>query len=460
MREIELKWDAGLKLGLCPTRGGSRRHQGMAEVYNLRVREEGLERYEPMTNPLTGITVDWPFPQLFVGSTYRILATRTKIYEVNPATWALTEKLTVFGGYRWSFADFGSYFIMTNGMVLVYIDLVTTPGVPVYAQMTSSTTIPSVGCLCNFNGQLVAGNVLSAWYDCGPGHVIWSDIGSADFTPNTQNIAGYMKMPWYGEVYQVLPLYNSVVVYGENGIVELYKHEQTFGLRMLSRVGLASRYSVAGSRHEHVFVDAHGYLWKMEMTSAAGRPIIIVPKLLGYKEWMTDMTAANIVATYDDGEQETYISDGTMTFLLARKGLGTISQCPTTVVNVDGADYGVFTTLTDGTMRLVTDLFDFNNRAIKYLSVVEVGGEGQQFSVAVDYRYNVADSWVRTSAVRCDPRGVATVSVAGVEFRLVITAAAFTNVFIDYLIARVKIIDKSNIRGFSSVSQTYAGSND
>src|SRR4030042_6688078 len=86
MKEFTVPFRDGFKKGLKQWRRTPRGQEGLGTCYNLKPSEEGLRPYEYITNPTTA-TIDWPFPQLFLGQDVRILATATAIYELT--AWAL-----------------------------------------------------------------------------------------------------------------------------------------------------------------------------------------------------------------------------------------------------------------------------------------------------------------------------------------------------------------------------------
>jgi hypothetical protein len=167
-------------------RGGLRRDYvpksdpSIIEYYNIEPGVNGIEPYKSIKNPAGLVTEEgfdllmedgqrmmlesagyfdiskWPFPQLFVGANYVILAEKDKIYSVDE-NWVCTEELSVIGGDVWDFVDFGPYLLLLNGEVIVYVD----PTTDTFTQATSLDTMPRLGTACNFKGQIVGGDVRS-----------------------------------------------------------------------------------------------------------------------------------------------------------------------------------------------------------------------------------------------------------------------------------------------------------
>ena len=146
---------AELAKGLRWTRRNSRNEKFLTECY-------GAVGYDNVLQALEDITGDWidtsalaeaafPFPQLFVFTNLIVIATQTKIYEVDPVAKTLTEKLTVAEGVLWSAVDFGEFVYMSNGVVAVTRSATSM----VWA---TTTDVPVCGAMCNFNGQVVIGS--------------------------------------------------------------------------------------------------------------------------------------------------------------------------------------------------------------------------------------------------------------------------------------------------------------
>lgn len=124
---------------------GLRRHEKVIrnkfklfELYNLEPMEGGLHPLEPVVNPfnttelsLAGLELDWPFPQLFIGTSAILLASANRVYEVNPNDFSFnqlttydadtpgTEKGIEVGG-PWQFFDLGKNWFLTNGTDTVF----------------------------------------------------------------------------------------------------------------------------------------------------------------------------------------------------------------------------------------------------------------------------------------------------------------------------------------------------
>lgn len=91
---------------------------------------EGLVKPEEITDPFNS-TISWPFPQIFRGKGYMILADQTSIYSVNEDGYGLSQMsmndvaasqytITTPIGSFWHFIDHGESWMLLNGQCVVY----------------------------------------------------------------------------------------------------------------------------------------------------------------------------------------------------------------------------------------------------------------------------------------------------------------------------------------------------
>lgn len=440
MKEFSTTFDEGLRKGLRASERNPRNAQALVTCFNLKPIESGLLAYEPITDPFTGATVDWPFPQVFLGQDVRVYATATQIFELS--TWAFgAAKLTVAEDERWDFIDFGSYLILTNGTKLCIRDYT-----GAWTSNDSTTVIPRFSTGTNFNGQIVAGNIRSTWYGCGTGSVIWARIGSVDFTPGGDNEAGFRNIPWEGDVLRVKKLGKGVVIYCENGIGVLTPFEQTYGWTTLEEVGILNKAAVAGNENVHVFVDSDNNIWRVNKSFNLEK--------LGYREYMGLMTAADVVVEHNPVLREFHISDDSYGFVLTEFGLASCYQEVTTVVVDNGVSYGVFDDQGDSEARILTDTTDFGLRGRKTIELVELGVNHTSGDVNAFAQWKSAKTGSFSAAPNnlVNPHGVANIKVTASEFRVGVTFDNYAGVELDYINMRIKLSDKRFVRGAYNVT--------
>jgi hypothetical protein len=441
MKEFQVPFKEGFAKGLKQWKRTPRGQEGLSSCYNLKPKEEGLRSYEYVSNP-TAATIDWPFPQLFLGQDVRIVATATAIYELT--AWALgAAKCTVTENERWDFIDFGSYLILTNGTKLCIRDYA-----GAWTTNDYTTYIPRFSTGCNFNGQVVAGNIKTTWHGCGTGSIIWSKIGSIDFTPDGTNEAGFRNIPWEGSVLRVKKLGKGVVVYCENGIGLLSPFQQTFGWDVLTDIGLDCKGAVGGNENIHVFVGKDRLVYRINSQYQIEK--------LGYNDQFQLMASNDIVVEHNPLRHEFYLSDRDEGFVLTEQGLAQCFQQVTSCAPLNEASYGIADDNEDLTAYIITEPLDFGLRGMKTIQSIEISGqwttEDTEVYVQVYYRNDANGSWTAGGYGIVNPNGVAHVATSGVEFLLWIYFADYTNIELDSMNIHVKLTDKRYVRGAYNVA--------
>ena len=411
----------------------------------------------------------------------------------------------IISGNAWHLADFGKSFALFNGSCIVFKR---------YNEGMFGGTDPmlvvddiTVQTGCAFNGRMVMGgfsttdfyndaweNFLRDKFDQGFGmafpdmlgtnFVWWSPVGHSAFwivyptdtllgiVDEADNVPhdwdntklqelmesgemGFMPMRWQGNVLNTKPLGKGVMVYGDNGVSYMPLKQvdgvSTFGLNDVLPYGVANRSSVgtntpnqAGEITEHVFVDEAGWLWRMKAGEA--------PEKLGYREFFENMlSSGDIVINYDPIENDYYISDGSITYVLSEGGLFEVNDLPTsTAVSLGGTVWVADSVgdADDAYAILVTDVFNMKLNMSKTITRVSVHCTNTtDVSVAVDWRVKTSDSWSRTLYQDINYEGEAHFPVSGTEFRLVIRSIDLTTLDIDDIVVHFQTTDKRELRG-------------
>ena len=439
MREFEAVFDKGLLKGLRSEDIEPVKEAQLVTLKNMRPHEFGLRPVEAMTNPFTEVFA-WPFPQMFLLRELRLMATETAIYECD-SDWVPAIKLSgLVAGGVWQVADFGDYLLMTNGSQVVSRNGAT----GVWDDDATSSSIPDMATVCNFRGQIIGGNI-SGWEDCDVNYVAWSDIGSAEFYPGLRNEAGYAPMSWNGQVLRVLELGDMVVVYGENGVSLLKPAKQYMGIKELDLPGIPTAGAVGGSNRAHLFVDYSGELW---LLGSDGKP-----KNLGYSEYITQLDASEIVVSYNRQQNEFYISDGALTFILGNNGLCQSHQLVSSIAYDRGVLYGTWESDGDTGAYVTTDVLDFSQRAFKTLEMLSFQcSSTSDMWGRVYWRSDVRGSFSQSSWLWVNPTGFITPMITAHDFKLAFKADSYLDLKMANIKARLKLSDKRMIRGVYSAS--------
>lgn len=452
MREVKQRFVEGLTTGLRPFVEGARNVQALVECYNARPYPNGLRPFSGVTIANDSLSVVWPCPAIFSASERNIVAGDRYIYEATGTTWTLTQKIDRGSSLPcfWDLIDMVDLNILifsnSNGGMIARRYSGGSWGWAAYSPSGAPTTCKTG---CNFKGQVILGNIAGgSWHDCGANSVVWSEVNQFSFTPSRTNVAGYApNMPWNGVVMKVRKLGDSVMVYGDNGIAMLRPVENMFGVVKVANYGIAGYGAVGGNDQVHVAVCSDGYLRRFTQDGIT---------TLGYKEFMSLMTAANIAVSYEPVDNEFYISDGVYGYLLTTSGLCQIYQLVTSIAQYSGVGYGIYDEDTDNKeWRVVTDVIDAGFRSMKGVTNIELGYQGDEEAyVAVDYRYDKTDSFTRSGWFLTNPEGWAAPQFTAPEVRLCAKSAGYDSAYLDYINYGVVYPDKRNIRGAFGATKT------
>ena len=448
MREFELIIDEAFKNGLSPESKLPFNSQFLYRCLGFRCGRAGLERHGALGNPLP-VTVDmhynWPFPQFLTGELYNILVIRDNVlakdivYSVNDDHSVVSLVASVNQGTLMEVADFGEYIFMTNGVIIIYWN----PALAAWATTTATIAFPMLRTVCNFNGQLVGGNVVSVWHDCDETFYVWSKIGSADFAPWIDNEAGYRRCPYGGEVYHTRKLGDIVVGYSSKGIVAIYPVSSPvpgYGFKEFSNIGVINRGAVGTGLMNHIYVGEDYILREVTKEGV---------KELGYQSYMEELgNVEDIIVNYDPANEDFYISNSSKTYLLSPNGLTEVMQHPSAVWRRDNESYMLPDAEDLDKPYLCTEVFDMGYKGQKTIFSMEsdamlvTGPEA-----GIDYA-NDLTTWHNEFYKPINNMGIAAITTAGNMFRFRLKFSTVDEeTVIGYLRARYKMTDLRGIRG-------------
>lgn len=337
-------------------------------------------------------------------------------------------------------------------------------------------------CGCLFKGQVLLGgsyNTTEATFPSDSRIVRWSEIGAFRFlgaTANTKkNEAGFAYMGTSSDetVMALLPLKNSVVTYTTMSVSLLSpvaSPAPTYSFdTLLSNIGIMNPLAAAGDgRNKQLYVDREGELREISMGQYGQG---YVSTALGYrhifKPMQEDFSITTgkglIVVTYNQDEDEFYISNGLRSFVYTGSGLTEIGVAITSVINlrtsliaqelfIDSCTSNFF----GGASKIMgseyvyieTDVVDFNLSAIKTIQQVEIGGSiGSNSGIMIKWRNSRSEAFRSTGWVRCSPNGVSTPIVSGTDFKICIMSSPVESVEINNITVEWKLTDKTSVRG-------------
>lgn len=315
---------------------------------------------------------------------------------------------------------------VTNGSFVPRIGGATA-GAAITANGLYSIVLPCVasGASLTFTGSSFTGTIdsISAKAVAGASHTSpmspWREL-------TQRNEFGLAPLPWQGTVLHQRRLGDTVIAYGDGGISALVPHSSpvaTFGVRDIQGlgkgIGIASRSAVGGSIDGHIFVDTSGALWRVTTSLQAER--------LGYEDYLADLLDDEIVISHDPQRNEFYIAgtvDATPTcYVLTESGFGKAPWVPSNVSFTQGGLVSVLLGTTAAGVEVVTNKFGGRRRKdvdqITLVTLVTRDTDASGWTVAIDYRFDNGNDWVRTTPQNTGPRGALRVNVSGLEFRVI-----------------------------------------
>lgn len=433
-----------------------------------------LPYVQPQSLPftVTGLSVSWPFPQVYWGQRWVIVFAQQAVYVKSAATAhqggaasalpaydsrTLTPA-TIPAGGPWEVADWGDFWMAFNGACMVYRK----PGES--RVLVETTCYSKAG--CSFRGRPLFGNFVgysAEWATfwatfmtdvpvevnvspvLGANSVVWGSILGGDaldwFDPDhatagyyegndgtnplwiermKQNQLGFQHMNWAQDIVCIKPLDSAVLVYGSQNVSALIPVAgpfPTFGLREVSRVGVAvgttysGRGAVSGDDAEHVWVGSDGCLYRVDNSLAVTR--------LDYANMFSGIET---VISSNPVEREYWISrvDGTAAWILTSGGLVRAKHASPGLVTWNGkwTGYSSAVSVPSGaTCRIETWPNDFGNRELKNVTGLRLSGvHHSSVAVTLRARKHSGAAWTDYSLGHPKTDGFIAAHATGVEF--------------------------------------------
>lgn len=490
-----------LTRGLRPESNSPINSPFLVQCLNARPTPAGVEAPSTITQPFTN-AVAWPHPVMhrMIGATR--LFDDTAISDLNTTTWAKTAlttydatapatPLAIASGSQWQIADFGEFWMASNGVSAV----AKAPWILANDLITSNAVIQPK-CVTRFGNSLVLGDIevdaipggsrwssfLAEVFKYAPenetttvndttlssNHILYQRVSGDAYAPfsmllamiHFEGLAGYSggiddineyilteirrrnigvaRVSHSGDILAMEELGSNLVVYTTAGTSILNQdmvEVETLDLR------IGGRGCVVNLGDAHLIVDDSSVLWAF--SSAEGL------QKLDFQEFVSNLTLSNITMSHDSEENETYISDGSTTYVIGKGFFYETYKMPTRVVRFGDNLYSALDS--DGatsTMVLKTDEFDFNYFDLKRLEKVEIIHRNVvQLLVGIDYRYGSSDSFSTLAGVSGSPEGVHFPPGSGIGFRLNVTGDLSSNGVIQRIVARMKYASGRTTRG-------------
>jgi len=465
----------------------------------------GLRAANYIEDAIDPLTVRWPNPRIFRMQDRVLLFDSNSVQTVhdygNPP-WN-SDKLPLFrldqpdltgqiyGDGVWNGTEDETFGVFTNGTVIVVLGqdgMFTGRNDKVYVADVPYNTVT------RHEGRVIYGGPQSSWpdewlvlfdeilHDAGvqlnyeernrlrTNFVLWSSINGDDalwpLRPAEieewrdifrRNQAGFTPMPTKGSVLRVLPLGDGAVAYTTTGVYymrPLVEPVSTYGLQRIGRKGATAIGAVAGTEQGHLFMDEEGDIWKLA-------PNLTVT-YIGGKEFTAAFEGNIPIFSYDNLDDEYWLSDGTTTLVVTSEGIGTAQQMPTSLFVDNGERFGPLAPEgKDQEYRWFSEVLDFRYRDLKTVTTIEVGMENPSFledpvQVAVDYSYDQQGDFARSSWVTVSPEGFARIQITALEFRVGVRwqGGVEQDPELDYVNVKWQRSGRRTARGLSSATST------
>ena len=193
--------------------------------------------------------------------------------------------------------------------------------------------------------------------------IIWDSLERGDI--------GLIPVRKVTNIRALKQLGNRLMVYGDNGISELQQIDGGFQETLVTDFGIGGRGCVGGDDRRHVFFNGQGQLYSWYSNQDR-------PERLGYAAIFSQYLPARTVITFDPVEGYFWISDGGLTYVLTRTGLGgPMSQHPTSMFRDNSYGLvGMYSTALRDSWLIRTSNFDMGHRDFKHLVLAQVIGDG------------------------------------------------------------------------------------
>ena len=167
MVKLPLQYKDAFRRGLRSTKE-PRNQDRLSQCYNAKPQAEGLLGWTEIPQVVSQDSVDFPFPQVFVGREMILIAYEDSIKEYNALTGEETEfnlfsytdgttPATITSNDLWHWVDLGKLFYMTNGISTVFRDNTNYDYEnPSVVKVCSDVVF---GTLCAWRGRMIAGGI-------------------------------------------------------------------------------------------------------------------------------------------------------------------------------------------------------------------------------------------------------------------------------------------------------------
>lgn len=481
MQEHPFRLQAALQNGLPPDEEVVRNNPFCLGMYNMiPIKDVGAKFPELPARKITGETITFPFPQLFIEDRARVLLGETTVKTV-ASNWALTARtpkradaetsncVPIAGG-PWHFSAFHDMWFATNGTTL----LMYLPGHSAN-YLGSTSVVPSTLCqsgsrliLAGVSGSFLSGSRWTELFDHWKGvsgnasivrdgmtvdsaWVLWSERGGGakdiPFVPSLAAVGVFgdtifddLKEVIYSRIESgelgLIPLGlpdtplavrrigTGFAAFTKTGAVRFYNENGQYSYMRRADIGLMSRGAIAGTEFEIVYINANGELGRM--THEGGNA-----QIARYESYLKYMDATKVVISRDPIHGYYWITDGNTAYILTASGLGGPIEIYPTSIGYDTTDglVGICAAYSSTYQaKIIGPEFDVGTQSGKRICALEATTRNvTKAGFKLRFRDRQNQTHRTTPRIPCNPNGVAFCTVscidAAIEFEGTVTVA-------------------------------------
>lgn len=276
-----------------------------------------------------------------------------------------------------------------------------------------------------------------------------SNTGYSDESPlildlAKRNEAGLRPIPGRYSVVGQLPMGDNVINYGMDNISVLRPATfgdsiSTYGVLPIENLpqylgpatGSECRTAFAGDQRGHLFIASDGEAWSI------GKDL--VAKREGWKNELSNLNFDRVMVVHEPYHEEFYVGDGELAYLINKNGISRAPWMPSRLITLNSSTIAgcIFESTDPDLAEYLTDQFRGDTNDVETLYRIQmVGRNTKAFTVYVDYRMRTQDDWTRTDPFTPDSRGVVTLGVLGLEWRIYATATDRTDCTLEKILVK------------------------
>ncbi len=509
MREFPFRMMESLKKGLRGFNTYRDEDNTLEVMTNMAPGEEGAVALSACSDPFNGgLTVDFPFPQMFRARKETLMFSATTLYSVNTGVtpWTRTAQdlylsstgstagASIVTGGVWDFVDLGDSWYAFNGESMVFqtgLDYLLGQDAKVYSSPT-----PKINAACYHKGRMWLGGFETSDSEWLFSDAVWDDILAElkqDMGLQDNELPFGTKRPggnfvfWSGIGGGDFPLWFSYpVAYGQlglgpskeafltklranqlgwaplpyNGTIQVMKplgnHIIAYGTEGITAikpdgavVGFkeVSMMGVAG--RGSVGGDSEGHIFIDQGGTLWSLGVNLSLDRLGYQEYLGTFPVTSTVITSRESPREFTLSSPDDSFQLTDQGLGKATKSITSSFYLAGEQIAMSSSnTTSPLMSIQSGSFRNTRQAIKMIHDVQVDYVGiTDLTVSVLTKFTPNGAYQTIGPRIVNDAGVATFTTAGLEFKILLSGTPTASAVINAIEVRWNLTDYRSLRG-------------